>query len=315
MQEGTMKEVRKRTEEYLEMLSLSVQKGEPFVTPLTASLQANKWCNSKCEYCGIWKNPANNPPAEDLILAVDELAQLGIKMISLTGGEPFLQSHLSQIIRRMETRGIVSSTMTNGLLLKPKYVIPILEAGLNSLCVSLDTIDPCIYKKIRGVPLPPVLNGLRYVSRLRHEFPSLVVFSINCVVSRANINLLIPLIEFANELDISVGLQPLHNSFESTYNPDDLQFREDDLSLIQREMKKIIKMKQDGYRIDNDWEYLEGFPDYLIYRRLPQGTKCTAGFTTISIDVDLNVKSCWPMKPVGNLRTQSLTDIWYSEIY
>ena len=74
-------------------------------------------------------------------------------------------------------------------------------------------------------------------------------------------------------------------------------------------------MKQDGYRIDNDWEYLEGFPDYLIYRRLPQGTKCTAGFTTISIDVDLNVKSCWPMKPVGNLRTQSLTDIWYSEIY
>ena len=310
-----MKKMSDHTKEYLDGLSQSVQTGKPLIPPLSASLQANKICNSRCLYCGIWKNPPVNPSLQDLLLAVDELADLGVHMISLTGGEPFLQSHLPEVVRRMRTKGIISSTMTNGLLLNENYIIPFLEAGLNSLCVSLDTLDPATYQTIRGVPLDPVLAGLKYLAVIRRNYRSLFVFSINCVVSRLNINQLVPLVEFCSELDISVGFQPLHASFESKDNPECLHFREDELLYVRSQMDRLVQMKERGFRIDNSPAYLQGFPDYLLYRRLPEGSICTAGFTTIAVDAELNVKSCWPKKPVGNLHERRLAEIWQSDNY
>ena len=311
-----MKKISEQTKAYIDQFELSIQKGgQPLVPPLTASLQANKWCNSKCEYCGIWHNPKSNPPLDDMILAVNELSELGVKMISLTGGEPFLQDCLPQVINQMRSRGVISSTMTNGLLLSPNHIDPILEAGLTSLCVSLDTIDPDIYKRIRGVSIKPVLKGLEYVSRRRKDFPNLLLFSINCVISRLNIDHLLPLIEYCSGLGMSVGFQPLHYSFDSDYNSAELMFTESDLPHLYEQMEKIIKMGEDGFTVNNDAPYLMGFPDFLIYKRLPEGTKCTAGYSSISVDYKLNVRSCWPKKPLGNLHEAKLTDIWKSDLY
>ncbi len=310
-----MKTISEQTMKYLEQLAYSVQEKQVFVTPLTSSLQANKRCNSRCEYCGIWKSPMMNPPLEDLLLAVDELSELGVQMISLTGGEPFLHDNLPQVINHMVTRRVISSSMTNGLLLKPKYVHPVLDAGLNSLCVSMDTVDPAAYQFIRGVPIAPVLKGLKYVSNVRREFPSLLVFSINCVISRVSIEHIPSLVKYCSELGISMGFQPLHNSFDSRYNPEALQFHEDELPYLHDQIDKLIKMKQDGFRIDNDIEYLKGFPEFLVHKRLPEGTICSAGFTTISVDYQLNVRSCWPMKVIGNLHESKLTELWRSETY
>jgi MoaA/NifB/PqqE/SkfB family radical SAM enzyme len=310
-----MKDISQQAKHYIDQLSLSVETINPLVTPLTASLQANKWCNSRCEYCGIWKNTMGNPLVEDLFQAVDELSDIGVHMVSLTGGEPFLNNDLSQVIQRISDRQMISSTMTNGLLLNPKHVEPILEAGLNSLCVSLDSIDPGIYKSIRGVSLEPVLKGLKFIANIRSRYPSLFVFSVNCVISRANIDSVDDLVVFCNDFDISVGFQPLHRSFESRYNPEMLQFHEGDLSHLHKQIEKLIQMKKNGSRIDNSELYLRGFPDFLVYKRLPEGTICTAGFTTISVDVDLNVRSCWPKKPIGNLHSQKLMEMWHSQLY
>ncbi|RLF81515.1 hypothetical protein DRN32_00740 [Thermococci archaeon] len=300
---------------YLEQLSLSVQHDTLLVAPLTAGLDTNNWCNSKCEYCRMWKNPAVNTPLQDLKLAVDELCELGVYAISLTGGEPFLHDELPQLIGHMRTRGVISSTMTNGMLLKPAHLLPILEAGLNSLYVSLDTINPDTYRKIRGVPLPPVLKGLEYLSQRRQDFPGLKSLSVNCVVSRANIEEIDTLVKYCSDLNIWVGFQPLHATFGSGHESEKLAFSEGERPRIHILIERLIQMKQDGHLIDNDVTYLEGFPDFLSYRQLPDGFECTAGFTTVAIDYQLNVRSCWPMKPIGNLHTDKLTELWYSEVY
>jgi MoaA/NifB/PqqE/SkfB family radical SAM enzyme len=310
-----MSEMTFDSKEYLERLALSVQAGQAMVTPLTASLHATKRCNSRCQYCGIWKARPTNPSLEDLLLAVDELAAVGIKMISLTGGEPFMQPHLPQVVKRMYQHGLISSTMTNGTLLNPRHVVPLLEAGLTSLCVSLDTVDPATYERIRGMPLAPVLKGLRYVAGIRRDFPTLLVFSVSCVISRINVDQLAALVEFCGELGITIGFQPLHKSFESEYNPEDFRFSEEDLPNLETQIDNLLELGQLTHIINNDAAYLQGFPGYLVHRKLPPATACTAGFTTIAIDADLNVKSCWPKRPVGNLRTERLADLWWSDRY
>lgn len=301
--------------DYVQLLNQSIEQEKPLVPPLTGSLQANKCCNSRCAYCGIWEINAKNPPVEDLFLAVNQLADLGVRMISITGGEPFLHPDLPQVIQLMDQRGILSSTMTNGLMLNQKKLVPILSAGINSLCVSLDTIDADIYRQIRGVALDPVLDGIRYVAEIRNEFPTLSDFSINCVISKANIHDLEPLIEFCNELNIKVGFQPLHNSFDSENKPVELKFSRDDHALLDEQIEMILQKKHQGYLISSGDDYLLAFPAYLIEKKLPEQTTCTAGYTSIAIDYQLNVKGCWPMRPIGNLHTQTLEEIWNSEAY
>jgi MoaA/NifB/PqqE/SkfB family radical SAM enzyme len=80
-------------------------------------------------------------------------------------------------------------------------------------------------------------------------------------------------------------------------------------------MERIITMKQDGFQINNDEAHLDGFADFLVHKQLPKGIQCTAGFTTITVDYELNVRSCWPKGAKGNLHTSRLIDIWRSDSY
>jgi MoaA/NifB/PqqE/SkfB family radical SAM enzyme len=305
---------------YHERLRGSIE-GQPVsVVPLTASLGINDWCNSKCTYCDIWLHPVKEAALPDLEHAVDELAELGVSVISLTGGEPFLHRGLASIVARIHAHGLISSSMTNGLLLRSNRLVAALEAGLNSLVLSLDSVNPVSYKATRGVPLAVILKGLDQLLEERARFPKLRV-SINCVVSRANLHDLVPLVEYCHARDVSVGFQPLHAVFgrrhdaEPTESSVDLTFGPMDRAHLEQTMARLVDMKEAGFAIDSSVAYLEAFPRFLTENSLPATFRCVAGFTTIAIDVALNVRSCWSMRSIGNLREHSLRDIWFSPTY
>ncbi len=299
---------------YFENLTLSIHQNVPMVRPLTASFAITTRCNSKCNYCKIWELEPYDTPISDLKRAVDELRDLGVCLVNLSGGEPFLHNDLPELIAHVRSQGLVVSLTTNGSLLKSERLWSVLEAGLDALGLSLDTIDPNTYATIRGIPLKPILDGLDRLLQARAKFPGLAV-SVNCVISKANIEQVVPLVEYCNRRGIAVGFQPLHLTYASGHEPASLVFNERDLPRLRTLIEQLLNMQQRGYLINSDPAYLKGFPDFLIYRRLPKGFTCSAGFTTISIDHALNVRSCWPMDPVGNLYTQRLAEIWYSEGY
>lgn len=74
-------------------------------------------------------------------------AELGVKKLRITGGEPLLRRNLYQLIEEL-TRidGIEDIGMTtNGLLLK-KHGQKLYDAGLRRINVSLDAIDDEVFK-------------------------------------------------------------------------------------------------------------------------------------------------------------------------
>src|SRR5688500_2803267 len=95
--------------DYDRKLALSVERGVTTVGPLTASIAINDGCNSKCAYCLIWKHDMVNTELNDLKNVIDQLGQLGVYVISLTGGEPFLHSELSLIVAHAREHGIIVS--------------------------------------------------------------------------------------------------------------------------------------------------------------------------------------------------------------
>ncbi|WP_431215621.1 radical SAM protein [Puia sp. P3] len=112
-------------------------------------------CNLGCVYCVSGNDElkqANNSGKTDT-LAPDRLlamigrlhGQLGLKTIRLTGGEPLLYPGLVDLIRGIKALGIPKIKLTtNGFLLE-RLALPLKEAGMQSINVSLDAIDEDVF--------------------------------------------------------------------------------------------------------------------------------------------------------------------------
>jgi GTP 3',8-cyclase len=124
-------------------------------------------CNFRCVYCmppeGIVRRPHEEMMTfEEIAAVVRVAAEHGIHKIRLTGGEPLVRKGLPDLVRMIaETPGIDDiSLTTNGLLLE-KMIVPLHEAGLNRINVSLDTLQPEKFRRVtRGGSFESVWRGL-----------------------------------------------------------------------------------------------------------------------------------------------------------
>ncbi|MGL4392304.1 MAG: GTP 3',8-cyclase MoaA [Fusobacteriaceae bacterium] len=134
---------------------------------LRISLTEN--CNVRCLYCMPDWNQSEIQSNEKILSASEVIeiskmfAELGIKKIRLTGGEPLVRKDLTEIIagiKNIESIKEICLT-TNGILLDDK-ILELKNAGLNRVNISLDTMDGEEYKKItRGGDISKVLNAIK----------------------------------------------------------------------------------------------------------------------------------------------------------
>jgi len=112
-------------------------------------------CNLGCVYCvsgndelkqANGSGKGDTMAADRLLAMIDRLhRQLQLKTIRLTGGEPLLYPGLVELIRGIKAIGIPRiSLTTNGFLLE-RLALPLKEAGMQSINVSLDAIDEDVF--------------------------------------------------------------------------------------------------------------------------------------------------------------------------
>ena len=117
-------------------------------------LSVTDLCNLRCCYCmpeeGVQKKDHAAMLTEDeMILAVEAAASLGITKLRITGGEPLVKKNILSICRRAaRVPGIREVCMTTNGLRLPELAVPLREAGVRRLNISLDTLDPDKYSRI-----------------------------------------------------------------------------------------------------------------------------------------------------------------------
>lgn len=123
-------------------------------------------CNLRCQYCmpeGISLVPMEDILSfEEIALVCQAAAELGIKKLKVTGGEPLVRLGCPELIGRLKKiPGIEQVTMTtNGVELE-RYLPRLLAQGLDAVNISLDTLDPLVYQQITGKnQLHQVLAGM-----------------------------------------------------------------------------------------------------------------------------------------------------------
>jgi cyclic pyranopterin phosphate synthase len=125
-------------------------------------------CDLRCTYCMPAEGLPWLPRAE--LLTDDELVRLvrigverlGIREVRLTGGEPLIRPGVVELVARLaalEPRPRLSVT-TNGVALE-RLAAPLAAAGLDRVNVSLDTLDPAVFRTLtRRAKHERVLAGI-----------------------------------------------------------------------------------------------------------------------------------------------------------
>ena len=174
-------------------------------------------CNERCLYCmpeGYkgWAQKADHLTADEVIRVAGAASAMGFRKFRLTGGEPTIRTDLLEIARGISSlkNADLLALSTNGTRLRA-LASPLKEAGVSSVNISLDALDPALYRKVTGGDVSLVLTGIE--AALQAGFARL---KINCVLMRGvNENEIWPLILFASERKIPIRfieLMPLSHA-------------------------------------------------------------------------------------------------------
>lgn len=137
-------------------------------------------CNLHCRYCQpeVSEHVPHNEILryEELLRICRAALQLGIRNFKITGGEPLLRKGCSDFIASLkQTEGVEQVTLTTNGTLLSNQLPALIAAGVDSINVSLDTLDAAYYTELTGGSLDSVLKSLQELQSAG------IPFKLNCV--------------------------------------------------------------------------------------------------------------------------------------
>ena len=150
-------------------------------------LSVTDLCNLRCRYCmpdGVEKLEREAVLTYEEFLRLAALfAQCGIDTVRVTGGEPLVRKNVAQLVAGLKaTPGIRRVTLTTNAVLLAEQLPALLDAGLDSVNISLDTLRPEVFHQITarddfaavqaGLQAALELHGLQVLDRGNLSGPS-----------------------------------------------------------------------------------------------------------------------------------------------
>jgi len=297
-------------------------KGKPN-TPQIVSYAVTNACNLRCLHChaDAREAMANELNLEEARQTIDEMADLGTEALLFSGGEPLLRKEfVLGLTECCVDVGVIPAMLTNGVLLNHKVAAELKEAGIMAVGIPLDSTIPERHDKLRNTPgtfekVVQAIKACRDVDlkvvittmALKNNFdeiPKIIDFIANLGVDQVALYDLVPMGRAKDMMNLAMS-------------------QGQRVSLI-RYLHKVQKEKEMVFvlsggdpiysEIVSEMHRLDGTkpPDLLLKQfwiHAPIG--CHAGILYLSLRPDGDVYPC-PFLPVraGNIREQSLTDIW-----
>ena len=300
--------------------------------PVDVGMEVTYICNLACPTCFRWTSKP-----DEYELNLDEWkgvlaklrAWLGTFNLSITGGEALLRKDLLDIIKFASKNGIVTSLTSNGSLIDKTLARRIVDSGLDSICLSLNSLKRHIHNETRGTngsfdEVMTAIENLRERGGMR--------LSLSTTVVRENICELPDVVDFVRSIGLSgVHFQPIMPaSVLPTYDKDG-QFKKLPMgtpykNLLKKEdviddegidsvFNRLISMQEEGCSlILNSSDHLKEMAKYLKDPNNPEILEkvCQVGVKNFCIDPFGNVRLCSIMDPIGNIKETPPAEIWRS---
>lgn len=281
--------------------------------PLVLVFRLSDDCMRDCIYCDVEKRRL----PESAVLSrhrwlelVDECLMLDVPAVSLSGGDPFMNRDVVDIIAALVSGGIQPLVPTKSHITR-SLAERIAGAGLKRMQVSIDAPLPGLADLMtasRGffAAATDTIRNLRAVG---------LGVRTNCVMTHINVRKAAELIEFL--LGMGVDDISITAVGRSPYIASDLN---DVLFLDQADVEWLKELSaryaQQNVTVQEP-EDLAGMPVAAKWKTFVRRSRCTAGAWGFIVHCDGKVTLCDEMPTddfnvVGNVSHQSLMDVWKS---
>lgn len=283
--------------------------------PNSASFRITERCNLRCIMCGIWKKQTGDElTTEQAKIIIKQIADIGVRQLSFTGGEPFTRPDIYDLVLYSKNMGLEVGLGTNGLLINEDNATRLLECGLNTIAISIDG-QKINHDYIRGEgSFEKSLASLKLLSTLRNKYSFNLKASFT--IMQRNLDDILPCVHLLTAIkNVTVHFNlldftPYH--FRHSKNED----------LILNDFKKldnildnllILKM-QKHFLLDINRTFIDFAKRYFRDHR-QQKIPCCLGYLRLHIDSSGQLLPCWAMPPVADLKTKSLKKVLRGRFY
>lgn len=194
-----------QTENVCPISFLDVKSVEPFTQQYTAPLRMDLAltfrCQNNCVHCYAGgSHETSELSTEQWKEVIDRLSQIGIFIVTFTGGEPTLRDDLPELVFYAEKKGMVTGLITNGRKLKDvNYVETLEKNGLDFVQVTLESHDPKIHDLITATKG----SWQETVAGIRNTGKTSIYVTTNTTLGKYNAADFMQTIDFLKELGIA----------------------------------------------------------------------------------------------------------------
>lgn len=272
------------------------------IQPLSAHIKLTENCQARCVSCDYWKTRwTDGLNTERAIGLIDEIAELGIGTLRLTGGEPLIRKDLFEVLERSRARQLKHVILqTNGLLLK-RFEDRVNASPITHVNVSIDGMRET-NDRIRGVDgyFDTAVEGIQALKGKKVSF--------SVTLNGASAEELEKLAEVARELGAGLGYNILSRNLFFLANADLVSLWPDTQHVSALEKFARDAMGRPEYEVD----YLR---KYYRHEALDEPA-CVLGYLQVFVLSNGDVLTgCYPLPPVGNVVESSLREVLTSEAY
>lgn len=294
----------------LAMRNISITQSHDFFI----QLHLTERCNLRCRHCYQTGNKTDELVFSEIREIISEVSEMlkawseayGIEFkpsFNITGGEPFLRDDIFQIIEEIKSFGFEAYLLTNGILIDKQKADALYKAGINGVQISIEGTEE-VHDGIRGKgSYTSSLKGLKFLLNAGIET------TLNVTLSDVNAGSLMETIALASNLGVHrLGFSRLVPSGRGSLMLDNMLQKEK----VRDIYEKVFSLNTNGLNI------VSGDPltsqmsvkDNVDSGMVPFGG-CAAGIAGLTILPDGTVTPCRRLfVPIGNVRKDSLRDIW-----
>lgn len=265
--------------------------------PLSVQLDLTYRCNERCVHCYLDHDDKGEMTTSEIKQLLEEMAEAGVFILTLSGGEIFLRKDLFEILEYARRRlTFCVKLKTNAILIREREAARIRDIGVESIQISIYSHRPEIHDAITLIPgsLKRSVDAIRFLKSQGLRVIIANVLMVQNAADYAGVRAL------ATELGVESALDP-------TITP----MMDGDRSVLN------LGIDRDSLRqVFRDGTLVGDVDEFCAIAEKPSASEldsrpCSAGHTTCYVSPYGDVFPCvqFPL-PTGNVRRQRFIDIW-----
>jgi radical SAM protein with 4Fe4S-binding SPASM domain len=289
---------------------LGIEKEEPFTyqysAPLRMDLALTFRCQNDCVHCyagGPHETPELSTAQWKSV--IDKLSEIGVFILTFTGGEPTLREDLQELLHYAQNKGMVTGLISNGRKLKDKaYVASLEKSGLDFVQVTLESHKPQVHDKMTGEKG----SWKETITGIQNAVQSQIYVSTNTTLSKHNATEFLTTVDYIKGLGVNAfGCNSLIYSGKAPSASEEFALTVKDLNML------LPKIRDKAQMID--LKFLWYTPtQYCQFDPLQMGLgvkTCTAAMINACVGPNGDVYPCQSyFESLGNILTEPWEKIW-----